>query len=655
MSDFDLNKINKNNINKNINLNKNINFEDNKEQLKKRLLFPYKNIREEQNKLMLNVENALLYKKNLIIHAPTGLGKTVATLAPSLSYAFKKNLTILFLTSRHTQHKIAIDTLKLIKEKFNLDFSVSSIIGKKWLCLISGSDKMYSSDFINFCKKLREEKKCPFYLNTRKGQSQFTMKASSVIANLSKNPLTTEEVIGYSKIEMMCPYEISLGIAKNAKVIIADYYYLFSPDVSDNFLEKISKEKEKFIVIVDEAHNLPYRLKDLASEYLSSITIKRAIKEAKRFGYETTIEILNDIMSALNNLTESFDLNKKKEHEEKITKEAFLKYFSGKYDYVQMIDDLLYVADSIRELQKQSYIGSIARFLKIWLGQDDGFVRIISIKELDNNETYTQLSYRCLDPSVVSSSIINNTYSTILMSGTLLPTSMYKELLGLENCQELVFKDQFPKKNRLNLIIPKTTTKYEARSQEQFNNIAKTLNELFDIIKGNIAVFFPSYFILNQVFTFLNKNKIFLKEKPNLNKIEKQEMIDEFKSYKEQGSILLAVASGSFGEGIDLPGDFLKAVIIVGLPLNQPDLETKSLIEYFDKKFKKGWDYGYLFPAFNKTLQNAGRCIRTETDKGIIIFLDERYAWQNYKRCFPDDWEIIISNNYKEQIKNFFN
>ena len=117
---------------------------------------------------------------------------------------------------------------------------------------------------------------------------------------------------------------------------------------------------------------------------------------------------------------------------------------------------------------------------------------------------------------------------------------------------------------------------------------------------------------------------------------------------------MLGVASGSFSEGVDLPGDLLKAVIVVGLPLSQPDLETKSLIEYFDKKFSKGWDYGYLFPAFNKTLQNAGRCIRSGTDRGIIAFLDERYVWKNYRRCFPEDWDMVVSTNYMGMIEEFF-
>ena len=95
-------------------------------------------------------------------------------------------------------------------------------------------------------------------------------------------------------------------------------------------------------------------------------------------------------------------------------------------------------------------------------------------------------------------------------------------------------------------------------------------------------------------------------------------------------------------------------MVIVGLPLGRPDLETKALIEYYDGKFGKGWQYGYTYPAFNKTLQSAGRCIRTETDRGAIIFLDERYAWQNYYSCFPREWHIKITLRYEEMLRDFF-
>ncbi len=617
------------------------------------LLFPHKELRDEQNKLLLLTDASIQNKRNLIVHAPTGLGKTAATLGPALAAAISKELTVLFLTSRHTQHKIAIDTLKQIKEKYNLNFGSVSIIGKKWMCLVPGIEALSSGDFSDYCKKMREDKKCEFYVNARKNPSQFTIKAESLLSSISMGyPLSTEEVIRQSSFDKMCPYEISIGMAKKAKVIITDYYYLFHPDIGDSFLLKLGKEIDKFIVIIDEAHNLPFRLKELASEQLTSITIQRAIKEARKLDFGSILKPLEKIERALDLLAKGMELGS----ERLVTMNEFQKILtSAGLDYDQVIDDLKYIGESVRETQKQSYVGVVSAFLKVWLGADEGFTRILSMKR-GLRENYISLSYKCLDPSVICKETINSAHSTILMSGTLLPTSMYKELLGVDKCQEVVFRDPFPKGNRLNLIVPKTTTKFTSRSEDQFKDIAKTLAEMVNIIPGNIAVFFPSYYLRDKVkmsFDKLSEKTVF-SENPELNKEQKQELLDAFKGYKDIGAVLLAAASGSFGEGIDLPGDLLKAVIVVGLPLNTPDLETKELINYFDKKFKKGWDYGYLFPAFNKTLQNAGRCIRSETDKGVIIFLDERYAWPNYKRCFPEDWDLVISTDYKEKINGFF-
>ena len=139
-----------------------------------------------------------------------------------------------------------------------------------------------------------------------------------------------------------------------------------------------------------------------------------------------------------------------------------------------------------------------------------------------------------------------------------------------------------------------------------------------------------------------------------LTKEERDEVIEKFKSYKDKGGVLLGVSGGSFSEGIDLIGDYLKGVIIVGLPLARPDVETKELIKYYDEKFSKGWDYGYILPGMTKAIQASGRCIRSETDKGVIIFLDERYVWDMYNKCFPRDWDIKVSKLPVERIKRFF-
>ena len=170
-----------------------------------------------------------------------------------------------------------------------------------------------------------------------------------------------------------------------------------------------------------------------------------------------------------------------------------------------------------------------------------------------------------------------------------------------------------------------------------------------------MAFFFPSYQIrdtVNNSFASLCNKTLFL-EQPNMTKEQKQDFLDRFKNYQHSGAALLGVAAGSFGEGIDLPG-VLKAVVVVGLPLDRPDLETQQLIDYYDKKFGKGWDYGYTMPALTKCMQNAGRCIRSETDRGVIIFLDERYAWPRYFTCFPSDWKLKIVPDPLPHIQSFF-
>jgi len=450
----------------------------------------------------------------------------------------------------------------------------------------------------------------------------------------------------------MCPYEISIGVAKKSKVIVTDYYYMFHPKISASFLKKIGKEIEDIIIIVDEAHGLPERVKNLATENLSSVSVLRGIQEAKKLGFENVIEYLNGIQDVLLDLSKGMTVGEEK----LIKKEDFTAELKIKFDYEQMSSDIHFVSDSMKEMQKKSYLGSIAKFLDLWTGQDDGFARILTLKK-GFRGPFVSLSYRCLDPSVLTKKVIDDSYSSIFMSGTLLPTHMYKELLGVDNSREVVFSNPFPKNNKLNLVIPKTTTKYSKRSDEQYNNISKICEEITDAVPGNSVIFFPSYFILDQVkkyFTTRCQKTVFT-EIPKMLKAEKQDLLERFKGYKEIGAVLLAVTSGSFSEGIDLPGDLLKCVVVVGLPLSPPNLEIKSLINYYDMKYGKGWDYGYLFPAFNKTLQSAGRCIRSETDRGVIVFLDERYAWKNYSRCFPEDWVMETTLDYKEKIDEFFN
>jgi DNA excision repair protein ERCC-2 len=270
---------------------------------------------------------------------------------------------------------------------------------------------------------------------------------------------------------------------------------------------------------------------------------------------------------------------------------------------------------------------------------------------------FVSLKYRCLDPSLITKPLIEEAHSIICMSGTLHPIEMYESILGFKQVNKKTFPNPFPSENKLSLIVPLTTTKYTKRDSKMYSSIANQVFSLIKNIPGNSLVFFPSYSLRDDIYSYFPEEakNIFLEEQ-GTSKEQKEKLLDRFKRHSKEGSTILAVASGSLGEGIDLPGDYLKAVIIVGLPLAKPDLETQELIKYYDEKFGKGAGrmYGYTYPAIIKCLQNAGRCIRSETDRGTIIYVDERYAWSRYLKLFPIDMKHRITKSPLGMINEFF-
>lgn len=649
----------------------------------KEVLFPYEKVRIEQERLIIASKEAFDNKKHLIAHAPTGLGKTVSVLAPALNYAIRNDKKIIFLTSRHTQHLIAMKTANEIKEKYKINFIATDIIGKKWMCLNSSAKNANSSDFSEICKYLRNNNRCKYYQNTRRNNG-LTPKASLVIDDIKRNINSTIKILEVAEENELCPYELSLELAKESHLIVADYYYVFNEDIMGTFFKKCQISLNNCLLIVDEGHNLPNRIREQQTVKLSTFILNRAIKEAKNLSDENLEKNLNIIKDILVDWAKDFDeqtsilkyqreenleslkedskentrqeskLRDNFESEALVRKEDFEFDLKRKIDLQNAIENFYEVGSNMKSIENTvSYIYSVAQFLDKWKNTtEESFIRIL--KKDSKNIT---LFLRCLDPCVTSKDIISESHSTILMSGTLKPTTMYRDILGFDEDRtvEMYFENPFPKRNRFNLIIPKTTTKYEMRGIEQFINIANICSDIINRIPGNSIVFFPSYDLLKKVYHEMkNVKKTMIFESSGMTRDEKFEILEKFKSYHTTGACLFAVQSGSFSEGIDLPGDYLKAVIVIGLPLQKPDLETRQLINYFDNKFSKGWDYGYVFPAFSKIMQSAGRCIRSENDKGIILFVDERYSWPNYIRCFPDDWDMKISLDYNRQIENFF-
>jgi DNA excision repair protein ERCC-2 len=611
--------------------------------------FPYSDFRKGQQEFITEVDRALKEHKHLIVHAPTGMGKTISTIAPALAYALKKEVTIFFLTNRHSQHKIVLDTLRKIKTKYELNFLVADIIGKKHMCSFDDIEKLSSREFYDYCKELRDKDLCPFYNNSK--SKEMKVDRDLIYEKIKKEgPLTVDQVYKLVS-KKFCTFEITADIAKKSNIVIADYFHVLSPGIRDSFMLRINKEMGKSIIIFDEAHNLSKRSRDLMSENLSTYTIDNAIKEAKDFESSHIVESLVELKRILE---EFHDEKLEKSEEALMNKKEFFERVNSFINYFEFIEDLNYLADLAREKKKRSYSSMISSFLKAWSSDEEGFTRIIKTVRSKSGRDIIVINLRCLDPSLLFKPIIDNSLSVICMSGTLVPTEMYQDLLGFKGAILREYKNPFPDENRLNIIVNGVTTKFTQRSNEMYELISKKSAAIIENVPGNVIIFFPSYEIMHNISVHLRNltNRKLLLENANNNKEERIELIEEFKSKKN--SVLLAVAAGSYGEGIDLPG-VIKGIIIVGLPLNKPDLETKELIDYYDRKYAKGWDYAYIYPAIIKTLQNAGRCIRSEKDKGVIVFLEERYKWASYRRCMPNDLNLIITNNPEEEIIKFFN
>ncbi|MDO8481058.1 MAG: ATP-dependent DNA helicase [Nanoarchaeota archaeon] len=616
------------------------------------LLFPYEKLRPEQERLVKDVELCLKEGKHLLAHAPTGLGKTIAALGPCLKYAIEHGKTVFFLTSRHTQHALAVQTLKDIKDAFNLKFTCCDLIAKKWMCCQPGSQQMQSGEFQEYCKSLRNEDVCEYYTNLREHGQTSSLAKKALLQIATKAPADTKTIIDVSRECHVCPYEIAALLAKEAQVVIADYNYIFNQHIRESFFKRADKKIEDCVIVVDEAHNLPGRCREMMSEKLSTFVLERAISEAKKYKHDEVEERLVAIVSVLKELDAQIEEG---QEEGFVLKGEFTKALEKRFSYDQTQQQLAIFGNIILEEQKQSFVSVVAAFLASWKGSDAGYCRSI-LRVAGKQGPQLTLRYTCLDPSLITRQVFQDCENSILMSGTLTPPEMYADLLGLKNYEIKQYVDPFTEEHRLNLVIEDVTTKFTYRNAEQYEQIASICADIVKAVPGNTLLFFPSYSLRNDVKKYFDQlcTRLILTEVPGMSKEQKAAMLDKFRGARERGAALLAVTGGSFGEGIDLPGDDLKCVVVVGVPLQKPDLETKDLISYYDDKYGEGMNYGYIYPAITKTMQNAGRCIRSETDRGVVVFMDARYTWEHYAKCFPPEWKMQITKRWSERVRSFF-
>jgi DNA excision repair protein ERCC-2 len=260
-----------------------------------------------------------------------------------------------------------------------------------------------------------------------------------------------------------------------------------------------------------------------------------------------------------------------------------------------------------------------------------------------------------LDIEEIGGEVLNQVHAGVLMSGTLVPLEMYKDILGIKKAEMKEYESPFDKKNRLNIVVEGVSTKYTNRGTESYSLIGEKVSRIISKVPGNTIVFFPSFEMLNAISPTIRTNRKMLKQTQEMGNEEKHKMINSFKALGNAfGGVLLAVSGGSIAEGVDFPGEHLLCAIVVGVPFAKVSIYSDALIRFYEQRFSKGWDYAYNGPAFSKAIQAAGRVIRTETDRGVCIFLDERFGEERYKKFYPKNFEYIKTIAPEKEVEKFF-
>lgn len=612
-------------------------------------LFPYNTIRPGQKEFMADISMAIENSRHLIAQAPTGIGKTAAAISVSLEYGLRTGLFVMFLTSKQSHHNIAIDTLRLISERKGIGIKVVDIISKKDMCP-RPENRMPFFVFNEFCKGQIKRHLCPFYENDN----------SYVIGKMNRTIMSVNDLIDICIEHGVCPHKTALEFATYADIMICDYNYIFSPQ-SENILQRIKRELGEIILIVDEAHNLPERVTSHMSSILTVGKVDEAAKEL-RTDYPKLYRYLLSISASLTDMIGRMNPGE----ERYMTKDELINTIEsiistglyGNMTLEEFIDNLVSAGENIIEGGGgYSYASDMADFLEKWCMDMDAMCRIMSRVNAD------RIILKLLDPSITTTNIFRNVHSAILMSATLYPMEMYRDLLGLD-ADRTDLKDYpspFPKDNRAVMTTHGITTRYTSRGKLMYKQIASIIKDIAMAVDGNTAVFFPSYAILDEVAYIISGYDIpkrILIEERGMSKMERDMIINRIYKYRSPGVILMGVLGGSFSEGVDYTDNVLSVVVIVGIPFAPPELENRAVREYYVNKFgkDKGDLYGYIYPAFKRVIQAAGRLIRSENDRGVIVLLDDRFTQRYYMRFLPPSLRPVIVDHgaLKKSIANFF-
>ena len=570
--------------------------------------FPY---REGQYKLVGDVYRTIHRKKILFIQAPTGTGKTISTLFPAIR-AVGENLgdKIFYLTAKTITRTVAKDTCDLLKAK--------GYRGK--VIVLTAKEKMCPC----------EEMDCnPSNCLRAKGHYD---RVNDAVYDLitTEEDFTRERMLAQAEKYQVCPFEMSLDASLYADIIICDYNYVFDPNV---YLKRFFSEEEKgdYIFLVDEAHNLVERGREMYSAVLVKeeiLTVKKLVRGKDR-KLEAALEKCNRQM-----------LEWKRECETYTIYESIGAFAFSLMRLMSLLDIFLQSRGEMPERKEVTeFYLNLRHFMNMFERVDENYVLYSDFDETDR----FCLHLYCVNPSVNLQECLERGKSTIFFSATLLPVNYYKNLLSSKKDNYAVYADSaFREEQRLLFIGRDVSSLYTRRTLGEFHRIALYIQQVLRAKKGNYLIFFPSYRFMEDVyeqFLVVNEQEAdCMMQSGNMNEADREEFIQEFSNSRGKSLAAFCVLGGIFSEGIDLKEDLLIGVLIVGTGLPQICNQREILKEYYQEENGQGFDYAYQYPGMNKVLQAAGRVIRTASDRGIIGLLDERFLRSDYRQLFPREW-----------------
>ena len=596
----------------------------------KSLEFPFK-YRDGQRNLAVSVYKAVSQEKNLFIQAPTGVGKTISTIFPSVKTMGEEITEKIFYLTAKTITRTAAEEAYSVLRKNGLIFKSATITAKEKLCFINEGEGCECNPLI-----------CPY----AKGHFDRVNEAVFDIVT-NEDVITRQKIEDYAGKHNVCPFEFGLDVTYWVDGIICDYNYVFDPHV---YLKRYFSEgnKKEYVFLVDEAHNLV----DRAREMYSASVIKEEFLTIKRLVLDRSKKLSASLERCNKNLLEF----KRECHE----------------DYKVVDSEDFFALNMLRLSEELSFFMEKNRDVPYMKELMEFFFKIKHYndihEELDSNYlVYTEhtkegfmLKLFCINPSKNLEKRINFGKNAVFFSATLLPVSYYKELLsGNPKDYAIYAHSVFNTANRLLLIGGDVTSRYTRRNEREFEKVHQYILRIAKSKRGNYLVFFPSYKYLYEVAKLSEGDEgiKYLVQNAGMSEEDKEIFLKEFDDNREDTLVGMCVMGGVFSEGIDLKRDSLIGAVIVGTGIPSIDTRQQLLKQYFDEHNQRGYEYAFTYPGMNKVLQAAGRVIRTEEDRGVIALLDDRFLNLTYKSLFPREWDnykVVNIESVQEEILDFW-